>query len=92
MVGSLILSARHEGEIQSRSMTQQIEHKDKVRARYHRMAPIGVESVRTADRAFVVDNSDSSRPLRQVAVFERGREVWRCRDVPAWYEPIFGQG
>ena len=62
---------------------------DKIRARYARMAPIGVEAVLAADRGFVVDNSDSSRPLRQVMVFDRGRPTWRSKDVPSWAERLF---
>lgn len=64
---------------------------DKIRTRYERMAPIGVASVHAADRGFVVDNSDSRRPLRQVLVFDRGRETWRCRDVPAWARRLFAE-
>lgn len=63
---------------------------DKVRARFHRMAPIGVEAILAADRGFVVDNSDSARPLRHVLVFDRKRLTWRCSDVPDWANRLFG--
>ena len=62
---------------------------DKIRARYVRMAPIGVAAVLAADRGFVVDNSDSERPLRQVMVFDRGRPTWRCSDLPEWASRLF---
>lgn len=62
---------------------------DKIRARYDRMAPIGVAAVLAADRGFVVDNSDTKRPLRQVMVFDRGRPTWTCSDPPPWALRLF---
>ena len=58
------------------------EHK--VRERYERMAPIAAEALRRCDRGFVLDNSDTPAPLRDVAIFERGRPTWRAKACPAW--------
>ena len=65
---------------------------EKIRARYLRMGPIGVAAVLEADRGFVVDNSDSSRPLRQVMVFDRGHLTWRTPDMPVWASTLFNLG
>lgn len=63
---------------------------DKIRARYERMQPIGRAAVLEAARGFVVDNSDSRRPLRQVMVYDRGRRTWVCPDPPDWATELFG--
>lgn len=62
---------------------------DRIRARYTRMAPLGADAVRLADRGILVDNSESLRPLRDVAVFERGRPTWRAKDLPSWAPRCF---
>ncbi len=48
------------------------------------MAPIAAAALRACDRGFVLDNSDAAAPLRDAAVFERGRPTWRSRSCPAW--------
>ncbi|HJN77131.1 MAG TPA: AAA family ATPase [Myxococcota bacterium] len=62
---------------------------EKVRARYERMAPIAQAAVASADRAFVVDNSETKRPLRDVMLVERGHAIWRAPDPPAWLGELF---
>lgn len=61
----------------------------RIRERYERMGEIGAACVRRADRAFLVDNSDSSAPLRDVVIFERGRPTWKARALPAWAALLF---
>jgi len=63
------------------------EHK--IRARYDRMAAIGVKAVRIADRAFIVDNSTSAEPLKTLLILERGRETWRGSKTPDWLDQLF---
>ncbi len=62
---------------------------DRIRERFERMAPLGVEAARLADRAFLVDNSDSGAPLRDVAIFERGKPTWRAKQRPPWLVRLF---
>ncbi len=63
---------------------------DKVRERYERVPLIALSAVAGADRAFVLDNSDSRRPLRDVLLFERGCVTWAAADQPAWAIRLFG--
>ena len=62
---------------------------DKIRDRYERMVPIAVSAIQEADRGFVVDNSDSGHPLRQVLVYDRGRLTWNSKDLPDWTQRLF---
>ena len=62
---------------------------DKIVARYERMRPLAVRAVKMADRAFVVDNTDPRRPLRDVLLFERGEPTWRAADLPGWVADLF---
>lgn len=64
---------------------------DKIRARYARLVPIAVAAVAEADRAYVLDNSDPSRPLRDVLTLERGRVTWTSPDLPDWTVRCFPQ-
>ncbi len=65
--------------------------RDKLRARYERMAPLAVEAIALADRGFVVDNSDHRRALRDVLMFERGSLTYAAPDLPAWAQRLFGK-
>ena len=61
----------------------------KIRERFDRLAPLAVRAVEMADRAFVLDNSDPRRPLRDVLLFERGRCTYVARDLPGWTGRLF---
>jgi len=62
---------------------------DKIRLRYARLIPIAARASTEADRAYVLDNSDSRRPLRDVLTLERGRVVWASADLPDWAARCF---
>lgn len=53
------------------------------------MAPLAVEAVELADRAFVVDNSRTQRALRDVLMFERRALTYAARDLPQWTRRLF---
>jgi predicted ABC-type ATPase len=61
----------------------------KIRARYKRLVPLAVQAVLTADRGFVVDNSRTDRPLRDVLGLERGTVTYVAADLPAWAARAF---
>lgn len=63
---------------------------DKVRSRYANLRTNVLASIPLVDRLMVVDNSEKGRALRDVLLFERGRLVWRSKQVPAWVEEMFG--
>jgi predicted ABC-type ATPase len=48
---------------------------DKIRARYHRLALLIASARRDADHAEFFDNSNPSRPFRQVALYRHGAPV-----------------
>ena len=64
--------------------------RDKIEQRFARMTEQAKIAVRRARRAFIVDNSDPRRPLRDVMTFERGQLTWRADDLPAWCCALFG--
>jgi len=63
----------------------------KIRERFKRMAEIGVKAVALAERAFVLDNSESRRPLREVLLFERGKVTLVSGDLPHWTTMLFAE-
>jgi len=62
-----------------------------IRARYERNQPLIREAVRTADRAFVFDNSVLGAPPRRVISFVSGQAIDVARDLPAWAKGLYGE-
>ncbi len=62
----------------------------KIRERYTRMVDIALVALAEADRAFILDNSDSSRPLRDVVLLEKGRLTWVADELLGWTRRILG--
>lgn len=59
---------------------------DRIAARYARIPGLLRQAIAFASRAYVVDNTEPERPLRDVVRYERGNRVWLARDVPGWVE------
>lgn len=57
---------------------------DKIRERYVRLQALAKQAILASSRAFIVDNTDPHRPLRDVMLFERGRVVWQADTLPVW--------
>ena len=57
---------------------------DRIAARYARIPNLLRQAIAIASRAYVVDNTEPERPLRDVVRYERGNRVWRAKDVPDW--------
>ena len=64
---------------------------DKIRGRYDRMAAFAVAAVEAAHRGYVLDNSDPTRPLRDVLGFDRGQRTFVAPHVPAWARRLFAR-
>jgi predicted ABC-type ATPase len=62
---------------------------EKIRQQFVRTVDLSVRAVALAHRAFVIDNSDPPRPLRDVALFERGELTWVAADLPGWCQRLF---
>lgn len=58
------------------------EHK--IRTRYDRLRPLAARAMAIADRAFALDNSDPSCPLRGVFQLDRGILCERAQHLPHW--------
>lgn len=56
----------------------------KIRARYERMQGLAKPALAEASKGWVLDNSDSERPLRVVAKLAYGTRVWVCEPSPSW--------
>ena len=59
---------------------------DKLAERYPRTLRNLARAIRELPHVIVYDNNDLARPLRRVAVFERGRAVEGAKNRPKWLE------
>jgi predicted ABC-type ATPase len=58
---------------------------EKLAARFRRTLANLASAITDLPHVFVYDNSDLATPFRQVAVFERGRPVFRGDPSPGWF-------
>ena len=61
---------------------------ERVKSRFPRILANLKRAVRELPRVIVYDNSDLSRPFRQVAIYEDGRRVELARPVPRWLKKV----
>lgn len=61
---------------------------EKLKSRFPRTMANLKAAVRTLPIVYVFDNSDPSKPFRQVAVFKQGRLEKKSKAAPAWFEDL----
>lgn len=60
----------------------------KLRARFSRTLANLKAAITRLPHVLVYDNSETSLPLRQVAVFEKGRSQFLAEPIPEWLRPL----
>jgi len=61
---------------------------DRLRERFPRVLGNLREALRFLDQVIVLDNSEIVDVYREVAVYERGTEVWLAPDLPNWFRSV----
>lgn len=61
---------------------------EKLKSRYPRTLANLKIAIRRLPLVYVFDNSDLSRPFREVAVFRGGEAIFMAEPVPAWFKGI----